>query len=304
MDPVVIQTVSKAYGSIQAVSRVSLTVPQGTIFALLGPNGAGKTTLIRMLMGILPPDEGELFLFGRPPTEAREQVGYLPEARGLYRQARVDELLTYLGSLKGLSPSVAHQEALMWLERMNLAQWARSRIHELSHGMQQKVQLIAALLHRPPLIVFDEPFQGLDPINVQFVKDLMKELRDEGRTLLLSSHQLHHVEALADEVALIHQGRIVEAGPLDELKKRYARGEVCVRLSHGTLPQALPGVQEIRRENGAWRLIPRPGTSPHDLLRTLMEHHLSLEGFEVIHPSLEDIFLQAVQHKISDGGRP
>ncbi len=294
--PIVVQNVSKTYGSVRALQRVSFSLPEGVIFALLGPNGAGKTTLIRILMGILPADEGQVLVLGTSPIEARPYVGYLPEARGLYRQARVLELLSYLGALKGLSLAEARREALAWLDRLGLAEWARRHVDELSHGMQQKVQLIAALLHRPRLIVFDEPFQGLDPVNVQLVKDLLRELRSQGHTILLSSHQLHHVEALADHVALIHRGRIVEEGPLAEVKARYRKGDVRVHVAGNVpLPSTLPGVRAVQQENGGWRLIPEGHQAPWELLASLTQMGLPVERFEVVEPTLEDIFLQAVE---------
>ncbi|HEY57727.1 MAG TPA: ATP-binding cassette domain-containing protein [Anaerolineae bacterium] len=295
MNPVEIQSLVKRYGDFTAVDHVSFSVASGTIFALLGPNGAGKTSTIRVLMGILFPDEGEVRLLGRPPHETREQVGYLPEARGLYRDARLLELLIYLGVLKGLRLADARQRALAWLERFGLAEWAGRKVHELSHGMQQKAQLVAALLHDPPVLVLDEPFQGLDPVNVQLVKELVAELRHQGKTILLSSHQLVHVEALADEVALISRGRIVAQGSLEALRRRYARGDVAVRLANGApLPEGLP-VRRVEQRNGAWYLTPEAGVPPQEILNRLVAQGAPVERFEVVFPSLEEIFLRAVE---------
>jgi len=285
----------KRFGDFTAVNHVDLDVASGEVHALLGPNGAGKTTTIRMIMGMLYPDEGEILLWGQPPQQARDRVGYLPEARGLYRNARVGELLTYLGVLKGLAPAEAQRRAEKWLARFDLTSWTRRKIHELSHGMQQKVQLVAALLPDPPLIILDEPFQGLDPVNVQLVKQLIADLRDEGRTILLSSHQLHQVERLADRIALIHQGRIVEQGTLHELQTRYAEGEIAVRLAEGAaMPSRLPRVAEIRPAEDGWRLIPEDGASPQEVLEALVAQKLPVDAFEVVLPSLEEIFLKAV----------
>lgn len=295
MNPIEVRDLVKRYGDFTAVDRVSFAVPQGHIFALLGPNGAGKTSTIRVLMGILFPDAGEVRLLGRPPHETREQVGYLPEARGLYRDARLLELLAYLGSLKGLRPREARQRTLAWLERFDLADWAQRKVHELSHGMQQKAQLVAALIHDPPVLVLDEPFQGLDPVNVQLVKGLVAELRAQGKTILLSSHQLVHVEALADEVALINRGRIVDQGTLDDLRRRYARGDVAVRLADDApLPEGLP-VERVERRDGTWRLYPQPGVAPQEILAQLVAQQAPVEQFEVVYPSLEEIFLRAVE---------
>ncbi len=296
MNPIEVRDLVKRYGDFTAVDRVSFTVSQGTIFALLGPNGAGKTSTIRVLMGILYPDEGEVRLLGQTPQATREQVGYLPEARGLYRDARLLELLTYLGVLKGLRAADARQRALAWLERLGLADWARRKVHELSHGMQQKAQLVAALMHDPPVLVLDEPFQGLDPVNVQLVKTLVADLRAAGKTILLSSHQLIHVEALADEVALINRGRIVAQGTLTTLRRRYARGEVAVRLQEGVaLPDGLP-VRQQRRHNDTWRLLPQEGVTPQAILQRLVAAGAPVERFEVVYPSLEEIFLRAVEN--------
>ena len=286
----------KRFGNFTAVDHLDLEITAGEIYALLGPNGAGKTTTIRMIMGMLYPDEGEIALWGQPPRQARARVGYLPEARGLYRNARVNELLTYLGALKGLPVAKARQNAEKWLARFDLTAWAHRKVHELSHGMQQKVQLAAALLPDPPLLIFDEPFQGLDPVNVQMVKQLIAELREEGRTVLLSSHQLHQVERLADRIALIHQGRIVESGPLNALRQRYARGEIAVTLAAGaTLPARLPRVDAIHPKDDGWLLVPSPDASPQDILETLVAQKLPVTSFEVVLPTLEEIFLQAVQ---------
>lgn len=295
MNPIEIQRLVKRYGDFTAVDHVSFSVAPGRVFALLGPNGAGKTSTIRVLMGILFPDEGEVRLLGRPPHETREQVGYLPEARGLYRDARLLEVMIYLGVLKGLQPADARQRALAWLERFDLAEWARRKVHELSHGMQQKAQLVAALLHDPLVLVLDEPFQGLDPVNVQLVKELVAELRRQGKTILLSSHQLVHVEALADEVALINRGRLVAQGSLEALRRRYARGDVAVRLAHGApLPEELP-VRRVKKRNELWYLTPRTGVPPQEILNHLVAQGAPVERFEVVFPSLEEIFLRAVE---------
>ncbi|NPA92975.1 MAG: ATP-binding cassette domain-containing protein [Chloroflexi bacterium] len=294
--PLRIERLTKRFNGFTAVNAVSLEVHPGEVFALLGPNGAGKTTTIRMVMGILIPDEGEVQIFGQPPREARERVGYLPEARGLYRNVRVLELLTYLGRLKGLSPEEAQERSMAWLTRFDLSAWAEHQIHELSHGMQQKVQLAAALLSEPPLVILDEPFQGLDPVNIQLVKGLIRELRERGQAILLSSHQLHHVEALADRVALIDHGRIVEQGNLADLRQQYAQGDIAIRLAPGAqLPEHIPGVARVTTTPEGWRLFPQPGVAPSEILKALLSADVPIESFERTLPTLEDIFLQAVE---------
>ncbi len=296
-----IRDLVKRYDGFTAVDHVSFTVAPGCVFALLGPNGAGKTSTIRVLMGILFPDEGEVRLFGRAPQEVREQVGYLPEARGLYRDARLDELLVYLGTLKGLSTAAARQRAMTWLARLELQDRAHHKVHELSHGMQQRAQIAAALSHDPPLIILDEPFQGLDPLHIQLVKELIAELRSRGRTVLLSSHQLAHVETLADEVALIHKGRIVLQGPLDTLRRRFARGDLAIRLKDGApLPGDLP-LQRAGERNGTWYVVPQAGVIAREIMQRLLQAGADIERFEVVYPSLEEIFLRAVEGAFPGG---
>ena len=300
MNFIEVQQLVKRYGDFTAVDGVSFEVAPGQVFALLGPNGAGKTSTIRVLMGILFPDGGEVRLLGKPPQQSREQVGYLPEARGLYRDARLLELLAYLGTLKGMRPAEARDRASQWLERLSLGDWAERKVHELSHGMQQKAQLVAALMHDPPVVVLDEPFQGLDPVNIQLVKRLVVDLRAAGKAVLLSSHQLVHVEALADEVALINRGRIVARGSLEALQRHYARGDLAVRLAGGaTLPEGLP-VQRVTSRNGVWTMLPQRGVSPQEVLRALVASGTPVERFEVVYPSLEEIFLRAVEETTGD----
>lgn len=290
-----VRNLVKRYGKLTAVNRVSFDAYEGEVFALLGPNGAGKTSTIRVLMGILFPDEGEVRVFGGEPQQMREKMGYLPEERGLYRDAYLLEQLEYFGILKGMRPSDARDSAMVWLERFGLGKWAGKKVHELSHGMQQKAQLVAAFMHDPPVLVLDEPFQGLDPVNIQLVKELVADLRSQGKTILLSSHQLVHVEALADRVSLIAGGQIVARGTMDELRRRYARGEIAVRLSEGaSLPEGLP-VRSAQNRNGTWYLLPDPGTAPGDVLRRLVDGNIPLEKFEIVYPSLEEIFLRAVE---------
>ena len=293
----------KRYGGFTAVDRISFSVAKGEVFALLGPNGAGKTSTIRVLMGILLPDEGEVRLFGKEPHEVRNLVGYLPEARGLYRGARLLPLLTYLGTLKGMPEAKARASALAWLKRFGLEKWAKRKVRELSHGMQQKVQLAVALMHDPAILVLDEPFQGLDPVNVQIVKDLVREARESGKTVLLSSHQLVHVEALADSIALINEGKIVAYGTLEELKRRYSRGDVALKLENDApLPEGLP-ITKAWREGESWHLLPKSGTSPKEILRLLVEAGAPVERYEVVYPSLEEIFLRAVEESGESQGR-
>ncbi len=295
--PVVqVRELVKRYGEFTAVDRLSFQVEEGEVFGLLGPNGAGKSSTIRILMGILLADGGEVRILGAErPGQVRHRVGYLPEERGLYRNGIVLEVLEYLGGLKGLAPAEARRRGQAWLERMGLADWARKKVRDLSRGMQQKLQIAATLLHDPELVILDEPFQGLDPVNIQLVKELIRELQAQGRTVLLSSHQLHHVEALADRVLLIHRGRGVVSGAVEELRQRYAEGAVEVELAgKAELPPDLPGLLHRERRDGRWRVALAEGVAPQAFLATLVERQLPVTAFQVALPTLEEIFVKAV----------
>ena len=215
--------VTKRFGPHTALDGVSLEILPGEVFGLLGPNGAGKTTLIRIGLDILRADEGEVTLFGEPPNRASlDRTAYLPEERGVYRRAKVRELLVYLGTLKGLGREQARAAADHWLERVGLFDVANQRVESLSKGMTQKVQIAACLMTDPELCVLDEPFSGLDPVNVALVTELIEERRANGRTTVLSTHMMHQVEALCDRVALVHRGHLVVYGRLDEIRRRYS----------------------------------------------------------------------------------
>jgi ABC-2 type transport system ATP-binding protein len=221
-----LQDVSKSYNGTRACREVSLRLDEGEIFGLLGPNGAGKTTLLRLILDILTPDEGRILLDGSPMTrEDRDRVGYLPEERGLYRKQRVLDVLVYFAMLKGLARREAREAALAALEAVGLGEVSRKKVEDLSKGMQQKVQIIGTLLHDPALLVLDEPFSGLDPVNTRLVKDMIRERRGPGRLVLLSTHQMAQAEALCDRVALIHEGSLVLYGELPKIRARWAERE-------------------------------------------------------------------------------
>ncbi|NPA91083.1 MAG: ATP-binding cassette domain-containing protein, partial [Chloroflexi bacterium] len=244
MEPALyLRNVHKWFGSVHAVDGVSLEVYPGEIFGLLGPNGAGKTTTIRMIMHILIPDEGEIRVLGRPPGETRERVGYLPEERGLYPHLKVVDHLVYLAELKGRPRAWARERALHLLERVGLADRTEAKVRELSRGMQQKIQFLAAIIHDPELCIFDEPFQGLDPVNLQLIKDIIRDLQQAGKTIVLSTHQMNQVEALCSRIAMIDHGRRVLYGTLEEIKQAHSPSVVLVRIK-GALPQ-LPGVARV-----------------------------------------------------------
>jgi len=282
----------KRYNGFTAVDALSFEVCEGEIFGLLGPNGAGKTTAIRTVMDIFRPDEGTVQVLGQPPGTARERIGYLPEERGLYRDLKVLEVLVYLAALKGIPRPVARPRALAWLERVELADWADHKVKDLSRGMQQKLQFVASLVHDPELLILDEPFLGLDPVNVELVKGLIQEAQGEGKTVVLSTHQMNLVEALCDRILLINHGRAVLYGPLDEIKRRHAPH--AVRLRTPAALDALPGVSRMERRDDTFTLT-LEGITPQELLRTLVERNVPVEAFEVATVPLEEIFIAVVR---------
>jgi ABC-2 type transport system ATP-binding protein len=289
------ENIVKSYGSTMALRGVSFDVPAGEIFGLLGPNGAGKSTLIRILMDIIRADSGQVRVFGEPRRrEHLDRLGYLPEERGLYTRLTVTDVMTYFGALKGLTRSEARRRSAEWLERVELPHVATWKIERLSKGMSQKVQIAAVLLSDPELCVLDEPTTGLDPVNVRLVQDLLTERRRKGRTTILSTHQMSQVEALCDRVALIHQGRLMVYGKVDEVRRLHSRPEVRVQ-ARGPLP-ALPSVASVIDDgNGMCRLMLAEGSAPSDVLAALVGAGVVIDRFEPMLAPMEDIFLQVVR---------
>ncbi len=296
--------VCKRFGQLEAVADVSFEVYPGEIFGLLGPNGAGKTTTIRMMLDIFRPDCGEIRVFGARLDEAnKNRIGYLPEERGLYRDLRLEPVLVYLAMLKGLDEATARRRLGGWLERLDLYEHRKKKVQDLSRGMQQKAQLIVTLVHEPDLIVVDEPFSNLDPLNARLVMSILEEQRQAGRTVIMSTHQLHQVEALCNRIVLINKGRSVLYGDVEGIKREF-RGHALLVEGEGDLSD-LPGVLEVRqaanpadtvRGNGAWHLSLAPSTQPRDVLRELAtQGRFRVERFEVAEPSLDDIFVTVVQ---------
>ncbi|GAB4410260.1 MAG: ATP-binding cassette domain-containing protein [Anaerolineae bacterium] len=291
-----VRGVSKKYGNITAVDNLSFDVRRGEIFAMLGPNGAGKTTTIRMILDILKPDTGTIEVLGGPITEAtKARIGYLPEERGLYHNVRVLDMLVYLGQLKGLSGTEARDRALSLLEHVGLAENARSKVKELSKGMQQKVQVIATILHRPDLIIIDEPFSGLDPVNTEMVKDLLYEMNREGVTIIMSTHQMHQIEEMADRLLMIDRGRAVLYGDVHEVRQRFAKNAVIVE-GEGDWA-ALPGVRAVEAgENGRDVLLRlADDVTPDEVMVALATSPAyRIRRFELAVPSLNEIFIEVV----------
>jgi ABC-2 type transport system ATP-binding protein len=289
-----VENLVKHYARVKAVDDVSFAVEEGEVFGLLGPNGAGKTTIIRNLMDIIKPDKGTIRLMGQPVTEAsKARIGYLPEERGLYKNYRLLECLTYLGALKGLPRQVARQRADVLLERTGLEEYAHRKIKELSKGMTQKAQFLAAIVHDPELLIMDEPFQGLDPINTDLLKSILIEEQARGKTLILSTHNMNQVEEMCNRILLINHGKAVLYGSLREIKADYA--EHAVILECDQLPDELAGVERRERRNHTHEIFLTADTSPQDILRQLVEANVSIQRFQVATPPLEEIFIHAVE---------
>lgn len=297
MNVISVRDIKKTFGATRAVDGVSFDVEPGEIFGLLGPNGSGKTTTIRMILDLFKPDAGEISILGGKMTEDKKnRIGYLPEERGLYQDISLEKCLAYLASLKGLTGEQASQRLDRYLERFDLNEHRSKKVKELSKGMQQKAQLIITLIHQPELVIIDEPFSSLDPVNTQMVKDLLKDEREKGRTIVMCTHQMHQVEALCDRIVLINQGKSVLYGSLNEIRRKYARAEVDIRTIQ-PLSELLPGVETITSHNGQARIVLSEGTQPQDLLRTLVERGYTLEQFEIAMPTLDEIFIEVVRGK-------
>lgn len=296
MDTIVVSHIAKSFGKTQAVRDVSFNVHPGEIFGLLGPNGSGKTTSIRMLLDIYQPDHGSIEILGGPmDAEKLNKIGYLPEERGLYQDIEVARCLTYLGTLKGMTKEQIAERLPLWLERFDLTQHQKKKNKELSKGMQQKAQLIAALMHDPEIIIIDEPFSALDPVNTQLVKDLLIELRNLGKTIIMCTHQMNQVEMLCDRLVLIDHGRVLLEGSLQGVRERFSTNEILIQTDQ-ELPAVIEGVEAVKKEGLYTRLKPAAGLSANDLLKTLMDLNIRLSTFEVAVPSLDEIFIQVVKN--------
>ena len=286
--------IAKSFGSIKAVRDVTFEVEKGEIFGLLGPNGAGKTTTIRVMLDIFKPDSGSVSILGGPMSEEKKDlIGYMPEERGLYQDIPLERGLVYLATLKGLSAGEAKRRLQEYFERFDLLPHKTKKVKELSKGMQQKAQIIAAILHNPELVIIDEPFTSLDPINTQLVKDLMVELREQDVTIIMSTHQMHQVEELSDRILLINEGKNVLYGNLDSIRRDYAGHEVLVKTD-GDIP-SIPFVESMVQHNSATKLTLTEGSTPQDVLGALVSKDVPLEKFEIALPTLDEIFIKVVK---------
>jgi ABC-2 type transport system ATP-binding protein len=287
--------VTKAFAGHVAVNDLSLAIPRGSVFGLLGPNGAGKTTTLRMVMDILGADAGTIEILGRPADQStRDRIGYMPEERGLYPRMVVEEQLVFFATLKGVPRSEALRRVGPWLERVGLSAWRKRKLNELSKGMQQKVQFVATVLPDPDILILDEPLSGLDPMAADAMRETLLDLRRQGKTLVLSSHQMETVERLCDSIALIDRGRKLLDGPVREVKARHGKNTVVLAFDgDGAFLAALPGVQKVTDFGRYVEIRLAEGSDPQSILSAAAER-LRLSRFEIVEPSLHDIFIEEV----------
>lgn len=303
---VTLSAVTKRFGKHTAVSGLSLEIPRGTIYGLLGPNGSGKTTTIRMMMGILLPDEGAVTLLGGDSDgPMRQRVGYLPEERGVYKKMKVIEQLEFLGEIRGMPRRTARERSVKWLARLGLDGWKEKRIEDLSKGMQQKVQFIGTVLHEPDLLILDEPFSGLDPINQDVLEDIVREFHQKGTTILFSTHLMGQAERLCERVCLISKAEKVLDGELKELKRRERSGAVAVDFEGDDSWLRGPEVASVEATDTGVRLLLMDGGDAQAVLRRGVDADVSISRFEIVEPSLHEIFVRhAGADAAGDAGLP
>jgi len=291
-----VQNVTKRFGDFTAVDDLSFDVRRGRVFGFLGPNGAGKTTTIRMIVGITVPDEGEINLFGQHMSSAmQDRIGYLPEERGLYKKLKIVDQLRYFAALKNVPAAEADKRIDFWLDRMGLAEWKLKKTNDLSKGMQQKIQFISTVLHDPDLLILDEPFSGLDPINVEFMIDVLSEFRTQDKTIMFSTHQMETAERLCRDILLINKSKKVVSGSLREIKQSFGKNLIALRASGGDGVLKDPAlVKQIVEHADEAEVELATGADPQQLLKGLIDHGATITKFEQVEPSLNDIFIEKV----------
>ncbi len=298
MNVIELRNVSKKFDSFVAVNDLSFEVKGGTIFGLLGPNGAGKTTSIRMILDIFAPDSGEITVLGEHVSSPIQQrVGYLPEERGLYKKMKVGEQLTFFASLKGVSSREAQLRAYDWLEKLQLKDWKDKKAIDLSKGMQQKVQFIACILHEPELLILDEPFSGLDPVSTELLKNVIIDLKKQGKTVIFSTHQMEQVEQMCDEMCLINHGTKVLSGSVRDVKRSFGRNTVIIDYEG---PDSFAGEDLIKRHKrfaNHSEMVLQDGVDAQEVLKRAVESGARVNRFELVEPSLNEIFIECVTGK-------
>jgi ABC-2 type transport system ATP-binding protein len=295
MEALILENVSKSFGDVRAVDELSVQVPAGSVYGFLGPNGAGKTTTIRMIMNIIRPDKGLIKIFDDgATTQNKARIGYMPEERGLYRKMKVSKVLAFFGAIKGLSASELNFRVPQWLQQVDLTGWANKKVEELSRGMHQKLQFAVTAINEPDLLILDEPFSGLDPVNQDLLKDIICRMRDEGKTILFSTHVMHEAERLCDFILLINKGKAVLDGRLDDIRSRYKSGAVSIELEGDTsFIRALPMVKTAETQGRRIEITLKEKADAQDLLKALVDR-VRVKAFEVKMPSLHEIFVRLV----------
>jgi len=295
MDAVALKDVCKSFGEVRAVDGLNVTVPAGSIYGFLGPNGAGKTTTIRMIMNILRPDSGHISLLGDiSAKQAKNRIGYMPEERGLYRKMTVRKVLTYFGAIKDVPTDELNRHAPQWLERLDLAEWADKKVEELSRGMHQKLQFAVTAINEPELLILDEPFSGLDPLNTDLLKSIILEMRKEGKTVIFSTHVMHEAEKLCDSILLINKGRAVLDDKLAKVRSQKSSHTIRVELEGNThFIRGLADVTNVQSDGNRLDITLKEGADTQQLLRSLMDR-ARVRAFELKVPSLHEIFVDLV----------
>ncbi len=290
-----VKNLSKTFGKTKAVQNVSFDVQKGRIFGLLGPNGAGKTTTIRMINYIIPVEQGAITINNLPVSpKTQKLIGYMPEERGLYKKMKVGEQLIYLAQLKGLSIGEAKEKIRYWLGRFNALDWNQKVVGELSKGMSQKIQFIATIVHDPDIYIFDEPFSGLDPINSELLKEIIIELRENGKTILFSTHRMEQVEQMCDDICLFNNGKVVLTGNLREIKKNFGKNTVIIEFQgDGSFLDDLENVRINNRSTNFAEIRILDSQSPQDILKKAISH-AEIHKFQLVEPSLNEIFISTV----------
>ncbi len=296
MNAVLLDQVCKSFGEVHAVDNLNVQVSVGTIYGFLGPNGAGKTTTLRMIMNIIRPDSGRIQILGDGSIEqAKTRIGYMPEERGLYRKMTVRKVLAYFGAIKGVTIEQLANRVPQWLERIDLDEWADKKVEELSRGMHQKLQFAVTAINNPELLILDEPFSGLDPLNQELLKTIILEMRGEGRTVIFSTHVMYEAEKLCDSILLINKGKPILDGRLDQIRSRQSSHAVCVELDGDTsFVEKLPTVTAVQSQGNRLEITLAENADPQQLLKALVDR-VRVRAFEVKVPSLHEIFVKLVE---------
>ena len=298
MNQLSLSHIQKKYDNYAASADVSFDIPKGAIFGLLGPNGAGKTTLIRMITRIIFPDSGDILFSGEHLRESHtNRIGYMPEERGLYKTMKVYEHLIYLARLKDLSASDAHSKVSYWIDRFDIGSWKQKKIEELSKGMAQKVQFIATVIHDPELLILDEPFSGLDPINAKLIEDEIYNLKKQGKTIIFSTHRMEQVEEICDEIVLINKGHKILSGAVTALKQQFKENKYSVHYD-GELPDSFAVQFDVESTEGGEAII-KAGPSSNEILKYFIDQNITVKSYNEILPSLNEIFIKAVSSTAS-----